>query len=167
MSERNDRVNQSGDAAFEDAARQVFERSIEELDGDVRSRLAAARVRALAEAGGARNGGITNGGITNGKPRRTSRSPLLDGLADWWSPPGRLFAGVAAVSAAAVVVWVVLMAGVTSPVEVDEFRSVSLMDLEILLGEADLDLLEELEFYTWLDELAERVPDSAAGDGVG
>lgn len=46
----------------------------------------------------------------------------------------------------------------------DAVQSAPLADLEILLGEEDLEMLdEELEFYGWLEEQ----PEFAAGDSVG
>ena len=43
----------------------------------------------------------------------------------------------------------------------------ALADLEILLGEEDLEMYdEEIEFYAWLEEQPEFTP-PAAGDGVG
>lgn len=41
-------------------------------------------------------------------------------------------------------------------------------DLEILLGEEDLQMYdEEIEFYAWLEEQPEFTPPAATGDGVG
>ena len=44
----------------------------------------------------------------------------------------------------------------------------SLDDLEILLGDEDLEMLdEEIEFYAWLEEQPELTAPAATGDGVG
>ena len=43
----------------------------------------------------------------------------------------------------------------------------SVTDLDILLAEEDLDVFEELEFYTWLEEQPELETPESAGDGVG
>jgi len=40
-------------------------------------------------------------------------------------------------------------------------------DLEILLDTEDLELIQELEFYAWLDEQPELREDSNDGNGVG
>jgi hypothetical protein len=65
-----------------------------------------------------------------------------------------------ALAAAGLVAWVVLQA----PPATRAVQAASLNDLEILLGEEDLELLEEeLEFYGWLEEQ----PELAASDSVG
>jgi hypothetical protein len=65
-------------------------------------------------------------------------------------------------TAAALVVWFTIG---QPPVAVDNVPSAALSDLEILLGEEDLEMLdEELEFYGWLEEQPEFV---GAGDSVG
>jgi hypothetical protein len=62
-------------------------------------------------------------------------------------------------AATALVVWLTVGQPPTVTVE-----SVALNDLEILLGEEDLEMLdEELEFYGWLEEQ----PEFAADDSVG
>lgn len=44
----------------------------------------------------------------------------------------------------------------------------TLDDLEILLGDQDLEMLdEEIEFYAWLEEQPEFAAPAATGDGVG
>ena len=44
----------------------------------------------------------------------------------------------------------------------------ALADLEILLGEEDLEMYdEEIEFYAWLEEQPEFTPPAGTGDGVG
>jgi hypothetical protein len=66
------------------------------------------------------------------------------------------------VAAAALVVWLTVW---QAPPASDAVRTTSLGDLEILLGEEDLEMLdEELEFYGWLEEQPEF---AAAGDSVG
>jgi hypothetical protein len=69
-------------------------------------------------------------------------------------------AGVAA--ATALVAWLVLW---QPPPSEDAVQAAQLGDLEILLGEEDLEMLdEELEFYGWLEEQPEF---ANAGDSVG
>ena len=63
-------------------------------------------------------------------------------------------------AATALVAWLVVFQQLPS----DPVRAASLNDLEILLGEEDLEMLdEELEFYGWLEEQ----PEFAADDSVG
>ncbi len=59
----------------------------------------------------------------------------------WWVPAGGL--------AAAAVVAVVLWQG--APVELGAPEPGSATDFEILLSEDSLDMLEDLEFYSWID----------------
>jgi hypothetical protein len=68
-----------------------------------------------------------------------------------------------ALAAAALAAWLVL---VQSPPPADPGLQVqSLSDLEILLGEEDIEMLdEELEFYGWLEEQSDF---AGATDGVG
>jgi hypothetical protein len=69
-------------------------------------------------------------------------------------------AGVAA--ATALVAWLVLW---QPPPNQEVVQAAQLGDLEILLGEEDLEMLdEELEFYGWLEEQPEFAD---AGDSVG
>jgi len=77
-----------------------------------------------------------------------------------WIPAGVLAAGV--------LVLVMLWQGqpAVSP-EAPAFDVAALSDLEIILGDGDLGLLQELEFYAWLDEQAEIVTPESAEGGVG
>jgi hypothetical protein len=78
--------------------------------------------------------------------RRRARSSRRRGFRRWLVP-----AGTAA--ATALVAWLVIM---QPPRAVDDVQAASLGDLEILLGEEDLEMLgEELEFYGWLEEQPE------------
>lgn len=120
---------------FERRAKRAFDASVAALDGATRSRLTQARHRALAETKAARARG-------------------------WrWSliPAGT-------VAATALVLWLTVF---QSPVNesFDNVQSAALGDLEILLGEEDLEMLdEELEFYGWLEEQPEF---AGADDSVG
>ena len=40
-------------------------------------------------------------------------------------------------------------------------------DLDILLGEEELDMIEELEFYAWLEEQVELTSGEIVEDGIG
>ena len=69
---------------------------------------------------------------------------------------------VGALAAAATVAWL-LVSQQTPPVT--DVQVATLGDLEILLGEEDLEMLdEEIDFYGWLEEQPEF---EAAGDSVG
>lgn len=57
----------------------------------------------------------------------------------------------AVAAATALVAWLVVQA----PVPSEPVQQASLGDLEILLGEEDLELLEDLEFYGWLEQQPE------------
>ena len=62
------------------------------------------------------------------------------------------------VAATALVAWLVVW---QSPPANDAVQAAPLSDLEILLGEEDLEMLdEELEFYGWLEEQPEFAADS-------
>ena len=66
------------------------------------------------------------------------------------------------VAATALVAWLVVS---QAPQPNDDVRTAQLTDLEILLGEEDLEMLdEELEFYGWLEEQPEF---AGADDSVG
>jgi hypothetical protein len=68
-----------------------------------------------------------------------------------------------ALAATALVAW--LFVGQAPPAADSGLRAASLGDLEILLGEEDLEMLdEELEFYSWLEEQPEFAD---ADDNVG
>ena len=84
--------------------------------------------------------------------RKTSRS----GAWRWSLVP------IGTLAATALVVW--LTVGQAPPVS-EAVQSTALGDLEILLGEEDLEMLdEELEFYGWLEEQPEF---AGADDSVG
>lgn len=138
MSERRSdgKVDGNLDGDFERRAKEAFDRSAAGLDAATRSRLTQARHRALAE-------------LPNAGARRRWRWSLV--------PAG-------AVAAAALVA--VLMLQPNDRVTDAGLRQFdSLADLEILLGEEDLEMLdEEIEFYAWLEEQPEFTPPAAAGD---
>lgn len=69
-----------------------------------------------------------------------------------WLPAG-------AVAAAVVMAWLLVGSGPSNISQSDA-------DIEILLAEAELELLEELEFYAWIDELNE-LEGGLLEDGVG
>jgi len=71
-----------------------------------------------------------------------------------WLPAG-------AAAAAAMVAWLIIG---QAPNGVPEPETVA--ELDILMGEDELEMLEELEFYAWIDELDE-LQDGLLEDGVG
>ena len=130
--------NMSEDRALEERTKLLFNKSVSSLDPQTRSKLTQARYRALEELEGSAPAGW--------RPR--------------WIPAGVLAAGVLVV----VMLWQGQPA--VSP-ETPAFDVAALSDLEIILGDGDLGLLQELEFYAWLDEQAEIVTPESAQGGVG
>jgi hypothetical protein len=117
MNERNDI---SAEDAFAEKAKQLFDESVDGLDGETRSRLNRGRHAALAELDTARPAWIR------------------------WAPA----AGVTAAAVMALVMWT------GNPVVDDLGLPAAATDMEILLTEDSLEMLEDLEFYSWI-ELAE------------
>jgi hypothetical protein len=114
MSKRKDNADES---AFVERAKQRFDESVANLDGETRSRLNRGRQAALAE-------------ITSG------RRAWIE-----WMPA----AGVAAAAVVAVVLW-------TGSPPTDELTpSSASTDIEILLTEDSFEMLEDLEFYSWIE----------------
>lgn len=114
MSKRKDNADEG---AFVERAKQHFDESVANLDGETRSRLNRGRQAALAE--------IASGG----------RAWLE------WAPA----AGVAAAAVVAVVLW-------TGSPPTDELTpSSASTDIEILLTEDSFEMLEDLEFYSWIE----------------
>lgn len=120
-----------------EGSKALFDSSVDSIDGATRARLRAARERALEEL----------------VPR------TLFGGARLWIP---------AVAAAALVALVTLPLVQRNGTDADaSFETMAAADLEILLGEEELEMLAELEFYEWLELEA---PDESGGestDGVG
>ena len=123
-----------GSSNFERRTKRVFDDSVDALDAATRSKLTQVRYRALEAQASARGRGF--------------RSSLV---------PAATAAATALV--AFLVVW-----QQTPPGTVPQPQAASLSDLEILLGEEDLEMLdEEIEFYGWLEEQ----PEFANADSVG
>lgn len=121
---------------FEQRAKRVFDDSVASLDAATRSRLTQARFRALEEQ-------------TVAQRARGWRRSLIP---------------VGTVAATALVAWLVVTQS-RPPLPSEDVQAAALGDLEILLGEEDLEMLdEELEFYGWLEEQPEFAD---AGDSVG
>ncbi|HZF28630.1 MAG TPA: hypothetical protein VE907_05915 [Gammaproteobacteria bacterium] len=130
---------------LERRAKRAFDDSVGALDAATRSRLTQARYRALQElAAGRRSAWL--GWL------RLPTSPL--------APAGAL---AAVALAALLLVW---RAELLPSEAILEGPPVA--DLDILLGDEDLEMLDEdLEFYAWLEEQPELTAPPAAGDGVG
>jgi hypothetical protein len=128
------------DDDFARRAKAVFDDSVAELDAPTRSKLTRARNRAL-------------------EPHRRGGLSVL-----WLPSPVQ-----AAVGAALVVIAVGWLSVVRRDAEPDEVAVIAgPNDWELLLGEEDLELFEDLEFYSWLDEqpeLSDR--DDESDDGAG
>jgi hypothetical protein len=79
----------------------------------------------------------------------------------------RILAPAGAVAAAAIALSVVLWQPAHDPTTEGSLQAASLGDLEVLLGEEDLEMLdEEIEFYAWLEQQPEFTP-AEQDDGVG
>lgn len=123
---------------FEQRTRELFDREVTDLDAATRSKLNQARQRALAELD------------------RPAWSPLRMPLPQ---------AAAGAVAVAAISAFLVFRTDV-AVVEPDlDFAAAS--DIEILLAEDDMEFLEELEFYAWLEEQPEfaDIEDTLEGAG--
>ena len=96
---------------------------------------------------------------------RAARERALEELA-----PRARFGGprmwIPAVAAAALVALVTVPLLERSGTDAD-FESLAATDLEILLGEEELEMLAELEFYEWLELEAQDESGSEGIDGVG
>ena len=125
------------DRDFEERTKLLFDESVAALDGETRSKLTQARYRALEE-------------LADRRQPVWSRS---------WLPAGA--------AAAVAVLGLMLWQGQVGPVDEGSFDVAAVTDLEILLGEEELDMVEELEFYAWLDEQAELTSGQILEDGVG
>ena len=134
-----------GEARFVARARDVLLEGVDSLDGRTRSRLTQARQAAIAQ-------------LDSG----SSRPAILPGR--WLAPAGGL--------AAAVLVAALWLSGTawveTSPQSAGSTVAVAgspLDDIAIMADAESLELLEEIEFYAWLDAESSLAP--AAGGGIG
>ena len=125
------------DRDFEERTKLLFDESVAALNGETRSKLTQARYRALKEMKGQQ----------------------VVGWNSRWIP-----AGAAAVIA---VLSLMLWQGQVEPANDGGFDMATVIDLEILLTEVDLDMFQELEFYAWLDEQAELTSGQILEDGIG
>jgi hypothetical protein len=123
---------------LERRANALFERSVAEIEATDRARLREARRQALAELG----------------------RPVF-------AAPRNLGFAAAAVAAVALLVTLRSPRGPAPPVVDAQFGTMVAADLELLLGDEELDMLAELEFYSWLDNQALGEGAEEIQDGVG
>jgi hypothetical protein len=123
MNERGDKTAKREHELLATKAKELFDESVRELDGETMLRLNRARHRALAQL-------------------RPGARP-----AQWlqWTT-------AAGIAVAAIVAVVMLDRG--PPVE-ELMTPASVGDFEILLNQDSFEMLEELEFYSWIDFEAE------------
>lgn len=122
---------------LDERSKRLFDASVGEIDPATLASLRAARARALRELA----------------PWARLKSPRA------WVP--------AAAAAALVVVLAPQLVERGAVVPAREFGAVTATDLEILLGEGELEMLVDLEFYEWLELENLAAPQSETEDGVG
>lgn len=129
-----------GRTGVEDRSRTLFEASVAGLNASIRSRLTQARHAAVAGFEQQRGSRFFATAFRNWKFRE-------------WAP-------ATAVAAAALIVTIVLLTDTTTR---EPLRDAALTadDMTLLLNGDNLDLIEEMEFYAWLDG---AVTDSDAAD---
>ena len=71
--------------------------------------------------------------------------------------------GVAGVAMLSLMLW----KGQMGPLTTSGFDVAAVTDLEILFGEEEFDMIEELEFYAWLEEQVELTSGEIVEDGIG
>ncbi len=130
--------NQNPERRLEERAKELFDQSVGRIDGHTRSKLAQARNRALEHANSKRGSAWWSGAAS-------------------WVPAG-------AVAASAFAAWLLWQGVAISPQAVD---LAALSDLEILLADEELEMLEELEFYAWLQEQPEFAEPATIDDSIG
>jgi hypothetical protein len=131
------RRNKSDQTGLEKRARELFERSVADLDAATRTKLTQARHRAL---------------------REMERSTMTR---EWLSLRPQAAAAVLVVVAVGVA-W--LLVPSRAPLVPGESLAEA-SDVELLLGEDELELIEDLEFYAWLEGQPEFRVDGDDGAG--
>ncbi|MGB5581885.1 MAG: hypothetical protein WBM68_15030 [Woeseia sp.] len=137
MTKHDEHSQQPEDAEFLKRAKGAFQESVQGIDAQTRSRLNRGRQQALAASEG--------------------RAVVWNN----WLPLG----AAAAVALVAVVMW-------NAKEQPDAFTSADFTaptmatDFDILLDEDELEMLEDLEFYSWID-LDEELYDSNMDEHVG
>ncbi len=139
MNERNAKAAKTEDTPLVTRAKELFDQSVQGLDAATQSRLNRGRHEALEQ--------MQPGGR----------------YGQWlqWSQRTLPAAGVAAAAVLAVAIW-------TGKPPVDDLRLPGeLSDFEILLTEDSFEMLEELEFYSWIDLEAEADEEMDTNGNVG
>lgn len=138
MSKPKDRKDEVKDDLFAQTAGALFRESADSLDGQAQSRLNRSRQAALAE--------LDSGTVS---------------LSRWtqWAPA----AGAAAVA----VVAVVLLTGNPEIETVNPGTQQVAGDFELLMAADSFDMLQDLDFYSWIDIDAELEGESGNGADVG
>lgn len=128
-----------GGTALEEQSKRAFEESVAGLDAGTRARLAAARRAAVERA------------------RAPRRAPT-------WLVGGR---GLIPVGALAAAIVAAVLVGRDPAVPGSASEAAVLGDLEILAAEEDFEMLEDLEFYSWLGEQPEMESTDGIDDTIG
>lgn len=117
---------------FEKRSKRAFDESVAGLNGNIRSRLTQARHAALAQMPAARE--------------RDSRR--------FWIP-------AAGFGAAALIAAVAIVPGISTERALPETFAAA-DDMALLLNNDDLEMIEDLEFYAWLDGDSQALPESTS-----
>lgn len=133
MSTPDDRQEASEDELLVQRAKQLFDQSVDGLDGQTRSRLNRSRQVALAE-------------LASSVSRPWTQ----------WIP----VTGVAAVALVVVTLWF-------ANAPEDREALPAMLDLELLMTEDSFEMLQELEFYSWIEVEAEQGNGSGVAPDVG
>ena len=120
--------------SLEARSKALFDTSVAELDAATRSRLRQARHAAVEQAGG--------------RARFT-----------WWVPTltGAVVAGL-------LILALPMLGPKLADVPLNDNLAARAEDLSLLMNDEDLDLLEDMEFYAWLDETPEAFEAPAESD---
>ncbi len=119
MSKRSNKPGDDTDDSLVTRANELFNDSVQNIDGETRSRLNRRRQQALEAA---------------------ATKPLL-GTWNVWAPAG----AAAAIAMLALVMW----SGQELPT--NSVAPTAASDFEMLLEQDSLEMLEDLEFYSWMD----------------
>lgn len=139
MNERDAKSAKIDDRLLVTKAKELFDQSVDGLDAETRSRLNRGRHEALAQL----------------RPGVRYRQWLQ------WNQRTLPAAGVAAAAVVAVLIW-------TGRPPVDDLTPpATASDFEILLAEDSFEMLQELEFYSWIDFEAELVDELDTNGNVG
>jgi hypothetical protein len=134
----------TGDPALEQRSRELFNAQVDGLDAHTRSRLNRARQAALAAASG------------------SSSSVSLG--ARWLLPVGSA-AALALVTVSAV--QLMRAEHETVPVSASLAASNTADDMEILASNEELDMLQNVDFYAWLDTQTDSLDAASSGSETG